>query len=44
MHDIKDQLEIEFKNPDFIIDQETKEKIKAKTIISKRIPKQMPKD
>lgn len=44
MHDIKDWLEIEFKIPDFIIDEETGDNIKPKTIVRKPIPKQMPKD
>ena len=44
MHEIKDQLEIELKNPQFIVDEETGDNIKPKTIVRKRIPKQMPMD
>ena len=44
MHDNKDILEIEFKNPYYIVDSETGDEIKPRTIIRNRIPKQMPAD
>ena len=35
---------IDIKIPEFIIDEETGENIKAKTVVKNKIPRQMPKD
>ncbi len=44
INDIKDRLEIEIKIPEFIVDEETGDNIKPKTVIKNKIPKQLPND
>ena len=41
---VKDILQIEIKIPEIIIDEETGENIKPKSVVKNKIPRQMPKD